>query len=286
MQDQIDIQSGDGISVLGVFQGWSWWWSHSQGQVGAESSRVLSAVMWWEGDHCIVMLWKWKPVLLSIVIFLVCVELQKFDYFFFFFSLPTIQIFPYWRKHEVCCVCLVFSVLDFFLLPSPCLWDRSTLCSLPHPRKLYPGYLQEEMPSAEDPKDVARLPPGCTSGVGAALASPFHQHQGLKEQSAFQLSSSPARCLTAVSEELLFSCAFLPLTLACCSLSAFLALLLPREQGLNLLARWLQTRFKYTYICYIGSSSSILFVTGQDKTPHWDWNWVREGLQLRAACDV
>lgn len=45
------------------------------------------------------------------------------------------------------------------------------------------------MPSAEDPKDVARLPPGCTSGVGAALASPFHQHQGLKEQSEFELSS-------------------------------------------------------------------------------------------------
>lgn len=97
------------------------------------------------------------------------------------------------------------------------------------------------------------------------------------------LSSSPARCLTADSEELLFSCAFLLLTPACCSFSAFLALLLPREQGLNPLARWVQTQFKYTYICYIGSSSSILFVIGQDKTPHWDWKWAWEGLQLRGS---
>lgn len=169
--------------------------------------------------------------------------------------------------------------MDFFFLPSPCLQDRSTLCSLPRPRKLYPGYLQAEMPSAEDPKDVARLPPGCTSGVDAALASPFHLHQGLKEHSGFELSSSPARCLTAVSEELLFSCAFLLLTPACCSLSASLALLLPREQGLKPLAHWVQTQFIYTYICYIGSSSSILFAIGQDKMLHWDWSRAWEGSQ-------
>lgn len=58
-----------------------------------------------------------------------------------------------------------------------------------HPRELCPGYLQAETPSAEDPKDVTRLPPGCTSGAGAVLASPFRLHQGLKERSGFELSS-------------------------------------------------------------------------------------------------
>lgn len=48
--------------------------------------EVPSAVLWWQADHCSTMLRKWEHVLLSTVVFLVCVELQKFDYYFCFFS--------------------------------------------------------------------------------------------------------------------------------------------------------------------------------------------------------
>lgn len=39
----------------------------------------------------------------------------------------------------------------------------------------------------------------------------------------------------------------------------------------------------YIHTCYIGSSSGILFVVGQDRTPHWDWSWAWEGSQLRGS---
>lgn len=39
VQDQMGTQRGDGVSVCGDFQGWSWRWSCSPGQVGAEPSR-------------------------------------------------------------------------------------------------------------------------------------------------------------------------------------------------------------------------------------------------------
>lgn len=249
--------------------------------------EVPSTVLWWEEDHCIILLWKWEPVLLSIVVFLVCVELQKFDYFFFFFSSPHRSDIPLLKE--------AWGLL--------CLSSLLPLGFLPPPLPLPSGQKHSVQPSPSS-RAVSWIPPsrdalswrskGCRQ-----VASWMHQWSwcsaGFPIPSASGAqgtewiwalpSSSPARCLTAVSEELLFSRAFLLLTPACCSLSASLALLLPREQGLKPLAHWVQTQYIYiyTYVCYIGSSSGILFVVRQDKTPCWDRSWAWEGSQLRGS---
>lgn len=184
--------------------------------------------------------------------FLVCVEWQKFDFFFLilFLSPPFRYSLTEGSMRPAVRVSPSRSWISSF--SPPCLQDRSTLCSLPHPCELCPGYLQAETPSAEDPKDVARLPPGCTSGAGAALASPFHMHQRLKERSGFELSSPfPQPDVWQQSlKSCSFSCAFFLLTPACCSLAASLALLLSREQGLNPFALWVQAVYIYIYMLY------------------------------------
>lgn len=220
-------------SVLGVFWGWSWWWSHSQGQVGAESSRVPLCCDVMTGRHCIVTWWKWEPVLLSIVLFLVCVELQNFNYFFCFFFSPYHSDIPL-LKEAWGLLCLS-GFLHFGFLPP--------LLSLPLGQK-------HSVQSSPSSQAVPWIPPrrdalswrskGCCQ-----VASWMHQWSWcstgfpIPSASGAQgtewiwalLSSSPARCLTAGSEELLFSRAFLLLTPACCSLSAFLALCCPESRG-------------------------------------------------------
>lgn len=188
---------------------------------------------------------------LARVVFMVCVEWQKFDFFLNFISLPTIQIFPYWRKHEACCTCLAFLLLDFFLLPS-----------LPSGQKhsVQPSPSSQAVPWIPLSRDaLSWRSKGCCQ-----VASWMHQwgwcSAGFPIPYASEtqgtwwiwalLSFSPARCLTAVSEELLFSCAFFLLTPACCSLAASLALLLPREQGQKPFALWVQTVYIYIHMLY------------------------------------
>lgn len=162
--------------------------------------------MWWGGDHCIVMWLKWKPVLLSVVIFLVCVEFLKFDLFFFFFFSPHHSDIPL-LKEAWGLLCLS-SLLHLGFLPLS--------LSLPLGQK-------HSVQSSPSLQAVPWIPPrrdalswrskGCRQ-----VASWMHQWNWcsagfpIPSASGAQgtewiwalLSSSPARCLTAVSEELLF----------------------------------------------------------------------------------
>lgn len=184
--------------------------------------------------------------------FLVCVEWQKFDFFFLFYFSPHRSDIPLLK--EAWGLLYVSRLLALGFLPSPLPAFRTEALCAAFP--ILASCALDTSKQRRPQLKIQRMSPGCLLDAPVGLVQRWLPHSICIRDSRNVVDlSSPLLFPSQMFDSSLWRAALflVPFSFsqpACCSLAASLALLLSREQGLNPFALWVQAVYIYIYMLY------------------------------------